>query len=182
MKIKGKCKLKTALLTSIIALAVNSSVHAYDYNIYSTTEHDFSKNFSVLIGTQGTSSTEGSTYNYYLYWAAVDTIIENKDAPMWGDVPNKAVLKGGNWYLLTSESAIDDWESQNYTLLGNGGISEDELQQAIDDAIHHVEGDMTVAGSQEVTGDQQVDGSQTVNGGQTVSGGQTHNLKSRVTL
>ena len=94
---------------------------------------------------------------------ANDTVLKNNDIPTWGDEPNEAHLKGGNWYLLSSENATDSYENRNYTLLGpGGGMSEDELKQAIDDAIHNVQGDQTVNGSQDITGDQTVEGEQTV--------------------
>ena len=72
--------------------------------------------------------------------------------------------------------------SINITTLGNaadifgeGGMSEEDIKDLVNDAIHNVQGDQTVNGSQDITGDQTVEGSHTVNGGQTVTGGQTVN-------
>ena len=140
-------KLQTLVMASIMTLAMSSSVLAADnYNIYN---HDQNSNFSVFIGSQSPDHSM-SIESYYLYWCAKDTTLANGQT-----------LKGGNWYMYSMLNKDDGGgttvgRDHNYHLLGSGGMSEDELQQAIEDAIHKVDGDQTV------TGDQQVDGEQTV--------------------
>ena len=165
MNIKNN-KLKTAVMASLMALTISSQAFAFDFSVYGLKEHDFNSNFSVYISGEGSTNNGDTRTNYYLYWIANDTTFKNNDAPETG---GSVTLKGGNWYLYShSEHDGSSWEEKDFTLLGpGGGMSEDELQQAIEDAVHNVDGDQTV------TGDQQVDGEQTVNGGQSVSGGQT---------
>ena len=149
-------KLKTAVITSILALCVSNSALAND--TYDLVNNNTNSSFRVFLGNH---STEGNSQTkYYLYYTPNDTTI--------GTIH----LKGGTYYIATeytSEAAArDEW---TYYSIGNASMSEDELKQAIDDAVHNVDGDQTVDGNQQVTGDQTVDGSQTVTGGQTISGG-----------
>ncbi len=167
MNFKSNNKVKAVALASIIALGISHAGYARDYNQYTQTNHDQSSSFQVFISGSGSTNNEGTRREYYLYWCATDTTVT-------GTHGEQIHLKGGNWYIHSTREEWDsDWVYHNYEQLGSGGMSEDEIKQAIDDAIHNVEGDMTVDGSQEVTGDQTVDGEQTVNGGQIVSGGQT---------
>ena len=168
MNIKSN-KLKTSILTSLIILAMNNFAFADRY--VTVSEPNFNSNFQVMLSTDGSTNNGHTLTERYLYWCANDTVIT-------GEFDDKSItLKGGNWYLRTY-TEVDGGGSNDkrstFTQLGSGGMSEDELQQAIDDAIHNVDGDQTVDGNQQVTGDQQVDGEQTVNGGQSVSGGFFH--------
>ena len=162
MKIKSNSKLKTAVLTSILALTVASPAFAYDSA--SLINHDKNSNFRVYISGEGSANNEGSRTECYLYWCANDTVVRHDN--------DSVTLKGGNWYIQTvTEHDVSYNKDYTYDFLGSSGMSEDELKQAIDDAIHNVQGDQTVNGSQDITGDQTVEGEQTVNGGQTVTGG-----------
>ena len=104
---------------------------------------------NTMVAT-GQGHMVGGDGTYYLYYCETDTTY----AP---DRWNSFDLKGGNYYVVTRASDPDEggvhWTC---TYVGPAGISDEKLQQAIDDAIHKVDGDQTV------TGDQQVDGSHTV--------------------
>ena len=146
MKMKCNHKLKTAVMASVLALSVSSPVLADHIGSY---EPDYSKPVQIRIGEE--SLGEGS---WYLYYTPYDQTIGSQHE-------GYAHLKGGNWYIRTYtevDGGGSEDESAHFYLVGNGGMSEDELQQAIDDAIHNVEGDQTVNGSQTVTGEQQVQG------------------------
>ena len=162
MKIKNcNNKLKTAVMASVLALALINSAPALAYNNYHLHEYDFNSNFQIHLGGEGSTNNGHSRTDYYLYWCANDTTFydEIDGSP--------TTIKGGNWYIRTYtevDGGGQEDESAHFYLVGNGGMSEDELQQAIDDAIHNVEGDMTVDGSQDITGDQTVDGSLSIHG------------------
>ena len=162
MNIKNN-KLKAAILASLMIININNSALA---GRAAVTEYEGS--FSLEINSE--MNTEGGGTKTYLYYCAEDTTVENTHTGQIYD------LKSGNYYILyNGYSRGGSLSSQYYHLIGSAGsMSEDELQQAIDDAIHNVDGDQTVDGNQQVTGDQTVDGEQTVNGGQSVSGGFFH--------
>ena len=191
MKIKHNNKLKIAVMASIMTFVltnpVSASINFSNFNQNST----FFK--LVSYGNPDSYVTSNTNKYYtYLYYAPEDTKVLcdyfHESAPQY----NVGVLEAGKLYVITSHrngltlkdgylnlSAGGDISATDYDFIDMGnaadifgaGMSEDELQQAIDDAIHNVEGDMTVDGSQDITGDQTVDGSQTVTGGQTISGG-----------
>ena len=137
MNLKSNSKLKTAVLAGAFALAINNTVFA-DHIWFS--EPDYSKPVQIKIGEE--SLGEGS---WYLYYTPYDQTIGSQHE-------GYAQLKGGNWYVYSVQSPTDSDTSRHYTLIGELGMSEDEIKQAIDDAIHNVDGDQTVDGSQTVTG------------------------------
>ena len=166
-------KLQSLVIASVLALSITNFVHAEetwtqikpDYNLddslvhnpgsvdfagnYDITNMDFSKEFQIKLPNGSlyyTPTTKNVTWQEY----------------------GSTIFEGGQLYFIGLHTHTGYDSDVIVTKLGDaesilsGGISEDEVKDLIDDAIHHVEGDMTVAGSQEVTGDQQVDGSQTV--------------------
>ena len=143
MKMKCNHKLKTAVMASVLALSVNSPVLADHIGSY---DPDNCIPVQFRIGEE--SLGEGS---WYLYYTPYDQTIGSQHE-------GYAHLKGGNWYIYSVMSPTDSDTSRSYTLIGELGMSEEEMKQAIDDAIHNVEGDQTVNGSQTVTGQQQVQG------------------------
>ena len=152
--IKSK-KLKTAVITSFLTLALINSSPVLAYHKYHLHEYDFISNFEIHLGGEGSTNNDESRTDYYLYWCANDTTFRNEIGG------GTTTIKGGNWYIRTYtevDGGGSEDESAHFYLVGNGGMSEDELQQAIDDAIHNVEGDQTVDGSQTVTGSQEVQG------------------------
>lgn len=158
--------LKNAVIASVLALSVSSPVFA-DHT--GSIEPDYSKPVQIKIGEE--SLGEGS---WYLYYTPYDQTIGSQHE-------GYAHLKGGNWYVYSLSTPTDSDTSRYYRLIGELGMSEEEMKQAIDDAIHNVEGDQTVDGSQTVTGSQEVQGGQTVTGGQTVNGDATTNGSETVT-
>ena len=150
-KSKSK-KLQSLILSSILALSFNNLTFAA-YNSVNYVNTDLNHSFKVKLGEESTGNA-----NWYLYYTPTDVTIENT----WGN--DKVTLEGGNFYILQEYSSDSAGGADaTYTLVGPaGGMSEDELKQAIDDAIHNVEGDQTVNGSQDITGDGFVSGSHTV--------------------
>ena len=172
MSKKYSNKLKTALITTVLALGITGTAIAappgltFDGTIGNI---NLSQEFKLDIVEEHT----GDDGYAYLYYTPVDKTV---NAGHWGQ--DKVTYKGGVLYLIsghtnTPSDGITQFSDDAVTALGNAadifgeGISEDEIKDLISDAIHKVDGDQTV------TGDQQVDGEQTVNGGQSVSGGQT---------
>ena len=184
-------KIKTTMLALIFGLSTNLGIvnNAYAIN-YSNI--DLNNKFIVEISRgnpDSYTSNENNDYVGYLVYSPTDVNFT-------GYHSGNGKLDGGKLYYIyyhttmsgnSNISFTDDGlympnsgnsnSSITITTLGNagdilgGGMSEDELKQAIDDAIHNVQGDQTVNGSQDITGDQTVEGEQTVNGGQTVTGG-----------
>ena len=149
--IKSK-KLKTAVITSFLTLALINSSPVLAYHKYHLHEYDFNSNFEIHLGGEGSTNNDESRTDYYLYWCANDTTFRNEIGG------GTTTIKGGNWYIYSVMSPTDSDTSRSYTLIGELGMSEEEMKQAIDDAIHNVEGDQPVNGSQTVTGQQQVQG------------------------
>lgn len=149
-KSKSK-KLQSLILSSILALSFNNLTFAA-YSSVDYVNTDLNHSFKVKLGEESTGDA-----NWYLYYTPTDVTIENR----WGY--DKVTLEGGNFYILQEDYTDGGSTEATYTLVGPaGGMSEDELKQAIDDAIHNVQGDQTVNGSQDITGDQTVKGEQTV--------------------
>ena len=192
MNIKGN-KLKTAVMASILALSINFGIsneaHAINFNNFSL---DKSFCTEISFGNPNSYSTSTNVYSCYLVYSPNDMTIYRR----YDEYIQEAVgtLEGGKLYLVYNHANGGDYahaslkgdgiyvpidygsgSSCNITSLGNaadifgeGGMSEEDIKDLIEDAVHNVDGDQTV------TGDQQVDGEQTVNGGQSVSGGFFH--------
>ena len=180
MNIKSNSKLKTAVLASILAISFSNPVFAVPGSVPHTgniSNIDLSKEFTIDISPSMVGWSGGDYYTY-LYYTPVDKVVTGGRFDNFEEV----TYKGGVLYLVKGKE-IGDADSSNTlsdlsaTALGNAadifgeGITEDEIKDLIDDAIHNVQGDQTVNGSQDITGDQTVEGEQTVNGGQTVTGG-----------
>ena len=151
MNIKSNSKLKTTVLASILALSV------YVPNTYAATigegAYSWDRDWSLSLSACGNDGVNSSAYSSWLQYTASDGKL-----------------------TLVFESRVDSHNRKSYTTLGDaktilGGMSEEDILDIVDDAIHNVQGDQTVNGSQDITGDQTVEGEQTVNGGQTVTGG-----------
>ena len=153
MKIKHNQKLKTALMTAVLALSVTVNVYA---DRIGEGSYSWDRDWSITLSYDTTNPYE-TTLRTYLEYSASSGMLQ---------------------YHAVSYDDEEHSSSHSYITLGDakqifGGMSEEDIKDLIDDAIHNVDGDQTVDGNQQVTGDQQVDGEQTVNGGQSVSGGQT---------
>ena len=195
MNIKSN-KLKTAVMASVLALTVNFGISNEAHAInYSTINLDNKFIVEISRGNPDSyTSNENNDYVGYLVYSPTDVNFT-------GYHSGNGKLEGGKLYYIyyhtnmsgnANISFTDDGlympnsgnrnSSINITTLGNaadifgeGGMSEEDIKDLVNDAIHNVQGDQTVNGSQDITGDQTVEGSHTVNGGQTVTGGQTVN-------
>ena len=153
MNLKYNKKLKTAVIASALALAITSPVLASsginDNDHVSWIDHDLNGAFEISLGSQ--SASGGGYIARYLYYTPTDrTIVTNRET---------VTLKGGQYYILTEyESDAGGYQDFTFTTIGPATMSEDELKQAIDDAIHNIDGDQTVDGNQTVTGSQDVQG------------------------
>ena len=139
MKLKYSNKLKTAVIASVLALGLNSSVLGATWESIGTGDYSWDRDWEFIIDYESDSS--GDDY----------TRTEKKI---------KYVASTGNlyWYQMRDANNFPDYEE--YVLLGKAqdifgeGITEDEIK----DLIANIEGDQTVNGSQTVTGQQQVQG------------------------
>lgn len=177
-------KLNTLVMASLLAVSLNTlfSNNAFADRYGYLTTPDFSSSFSVWISDyndgMGDAGNDGQ-HDFYLYWCAND---ETYYAPYFQDGSYHdawTTLTGGNWYLLeryTSYYTTDRY----FTLLGSGGMSEDELQQALDDKFN---GDVTIGsggvdedgdgtpdrpGDLNVAGDGNIDGDGNVGGDMSI--------------
>lgn len=150
MKILYNKKLKTILLTGIMALAINNSACADHYSVGSV---NFDTGFTIKIG--GSDSDGGG---YYLTYSPNDRIVGDRE---------KLTLKGGELYILAESHYWESDSDYSYTSLGpvKGDDFSEEQLKIIKDLIANVEGNQIITGSQQVQG------------GQTVSGGFTYSFK-----
>ena len=166
-KSKSK-KLQSLVLSSVLALSISNTVMAappgltFDGNIGSI---DLSHEFKLDI-VEENSGDDGYAYFYY---TPVDKTVSTGH---WGQ--EKVTYKGGILYLISGHTSTPSDGHTQYsddavTALGNaadifgeGGMTEEDIKDLVDDAIHNVQGDQTVNGSQDITGDQTVEGEQTV--------------------
>ena len=193
MNIKSN-KLKTAVMASVLALTVNFGISNEAHAInYSTINLDNKFIVEISRGNPDSyTSNENNDYVGYLVYSPTDVNFT-------GYHSGNGKLEGGKLYYIyyhtnmsgnANISFTDDGlympnsgnrnSSINITTLGNaadifgeGGMSEEDIKDLVNDAIHNVEGDMTVEGSQTVNGGQTVSGGQTVNGDSTTNGNST---------
>ena len=157
MNIKSN-KLKTAVLASVLALNFGLVNNVYADGIIGQGNYSWDRDWSISLSSNhqtggGSGSSVAATISYR---ASTGLLYLNQHR------------------VSESDSGMDT--SNNSIVLGDaktilGGMSEEDILDIVDDAIHNVQGDQTVNGSQDITGDQTVEGEQTVNGGQTVTGG-----------
>lgn len=164
MSKKYSNKLKTAVITTVLALGITGTALATPTELepLPITGIDLSKEFRIDI-SPAMVGWSGGDYYTYLYYTPVDVTVPGD---RWG-YNHDTTYKAGVLYLIKG-TEIGDADSDNKIqdesaiALGNAadifgeGISEDEIKDLISDAVHNVNGDQTV------TGDQTVDGEQTV--------------------
>ena len=160
MKFKHSKKIKTAVLTALIAISFNTTTYAISQGTI-----DLSKEFKVTLEYHAPIGGNGAVS--YLYYTPVD-----KTERYWDKIDYVEVTyKAGVLYYIegTAYNSYDNPVQIQYdkiTSLGNAqdifgeGITEEEIK----DLIANVEGDQTVDGNQTVTGSQDVQGGQTVSG------------------
>ena len=179
MNIKSNKKLKVAILATVLSLNFTNLATATPTQSEPVpiSNIDLSKEFRIMVHYSGVGWSGSGKYSY-LYYTPVDKTVPGN---RWG-YDHDTTFKAGVLYLITgvetgNADSDNHLEDDGAIALGNaqdifgGGLSDDEIKDLIDDAIHNVQGDQTVNGSQDITGDQTVEGEQTVNGGQTVTGG-----------
>ena len=160
-------KLHSLVMASILSFSVTCSVFAESFwSSIGTGEYSWDRDWTLSLSNCGNDGVNSSAFGSYLQYDASSGQLT---------LVYIAEIAGENNYT-----------NRYYTNLGDakaffGGMSEEDIKDLIDDAIHNVDGDQTVNGSQDITGDQTVEGEQTVNGGQTVTGGQTVNGDSTTT-
>lgn len=133
-------KSKSRELQSLVMVSI-VAVSCFGFNMETEANRMVATGQGHMIGGDGT---------YYLYYCETDTTYNPGYGFSWD-------LKAGNYYVITRSSDPDEG-GEHYTcsLVGPAGISDEKLQQAIEDAVHNVDGDQTVDGDQQVTGDQTV--------------------------
>ena len=150
-------KLHSLVMASILSFSVTCSVFAESFwSSIGTGEYSWDRDWTLSLSNCGNDGVNSSAFGSYLQYDASSGQLT---------LVYIAEIAGENNYT-----------NRYYTNLGDakaffGGMSEEDIKDLIDDAIHNVDGDQTVNGSQDITGDQTVEGEQTVNGGQTVTGG-----------
>ena len=172
MNIKSN-KLKTAVMASVFALTVNFGISNEAHAInYSTINLDNKFIVEISRGNPDSyTSNENNDYVGYLVYSPTDVNFT-------GYHSGNGKLEGGKLYYIyyhtnmsgnANISFTDDGlympnsgnssSSINITTLGNaadifgeGGMSEEDIKDLIDDAVHKVDGDQTVDGNQQVTG------------------------------
>ena len=128
MKLKYSNKLKTAVITSVLALGMSSSVLGATYESIGTGDYSWDKDWEFIIEYESESS--GDDY----------TTTEKKI---------KYVASTGSLYWYQRMDANNFPNYENYVLLGKAqdifgeGITEDEIK----DLIANVEGDQTFKGA-----------------------------------
>ena len=183
-------KLQSLVMASILALSVNLGVvnHA---SALTFSNIDLNNKFiiDVSYGNPDSYETHVNLYAGYLVYTPTDMPIYSSYNQYSGQTSEPiGTLKGGKLYFIYQHSTISngqldfvkdgiliadsDHDLGRWTtvtdmgnaadIFGEGGMSEEDIKDLIDDAIHNVDGDQTVDGNQQVTGDQQVDGEQTV--------------------
>ena len=184
--------LKTVALAGILTFSITSTALATPGTVPDTaniSNIDLSKEFTLDISPAMVGWSDADYYTY-LYYTPVD---KNVLVSTGFNKTETVTYKGGVLYLVKGRE-IGDADSANTiedlsaTALGNaadifgeGGMSEEDIKDLVNDAIHKVDGDQTVDGNQQVTGSQTVNGGQTVTGGQTVNGDSTTNGNSTTT-
>lgn len=135
-------KLQSLVLASLLALSVNNYCYADYWDTYIKNVVNYNEYFEVPLGSD----------SLCICYTPTDRVVSS------GRPGSEITLDAGHFYIM--EYVPDENNSRGtytYTSLGEfNSMSEDELQQAIEDAVHNVDGDQTV------TGDQTVDGEQTV--------------------
>ena len=147
MNIKNK-KLKAAVIASILAfnMGMYNNVFAADKNyVIGEGAYSWDRDWSLSLGQAnstggGTGSSVSRSIKYYASSGLLVHYTRSYDEE--------------SSQTTTTEIILGDAK----TLLG--GMSEEDIKQAIDDAIHNIDGDQTVDGNQTVTGSQDVQGGQ----------------------
>ena len=161
MNWKSNKKLRTAVLAGVLALNFGSVNNVYADGIIGQGNYSWDKNWSITLSYDLGNPYETTTRTYLEYTASTGKLVYHKIE--YDDDQHTS----DHTYITLGDAK---------TILG--GMSEEDILDIVDDAIHNVQGDQTVNGSQDITGDQTVEGEQTVNGGQTVTGGLLLFLKS----
>ena len=201
-------KLKTAVMASVLALSVNLGINSNAEATYILNFNEIKLDSKFILqvshGNPDSYETHTNLYQGYLLYTPTDmNIYSNIDydgnpSAEWGK------LEGGKLYFIYQHNThsnstqnvkfagdglyVNYYGDTTVTTLGNaadilgeGGMSEEDIKDLVNDAIHKVDGDQTVDGNQQVTGEQTVNGGQTVTGGQTVNGDSTTNGNSTTT-
>lgn len=149
-------KLHSLVMASILSFSVTCSVFAESFwSSIGTGEYSWDRDWTLSLSNCGNDGVNSSAFGSYLQYDASSGQLT---------LVYIAEIAGENNYT-----------NRYYTNLGDakaffGGMSEEDIKDLIDDAIHNVDGDQTVNGNQDVTGDSHIGGNETVDGNETVKG------------
>ena len=155
MNNKYSYKLKTAVITTVLALGITGTALATPTELepLPISGIDLSKEFRIDI-SPAMVGWSGADYYTYLYYTPVDVTVPGD---RWG-YNHDTTYKAGVLYLIKGTETGDadsanEIKDESAVALGDAadifgeGFSEDEIKDLISDAIHKVDGDQTVTGS-----------------------------------
>lgn len=132
-------KLHSLVMASILSFSVTCSVFAESFwSSIGTGEYSWDRDWTLSLSNCGNDGVNSSAFGSYLQYDA---------------------SSGQLTLVYIAEIASENnYTNRYYTNLGDakaffGGMSEEDIKDLIDDAIHNVDGDQTVNGSQDITGD-----------------------------